>query len=393
MKAHLKKLWFIPRAATEAFLYDNCYLKASALTFYTLLSIVPMLAVGLAIAKGFGYEHTLVNMIHSSFPDDDQLVAQLIIFAKRTIEQSTTGLIAGIGVIALLWTIISLLASVEAAFNDVWKVETGRSYLRKFSDYLAAMIICPILLIVSSSMTVVLTKQVIHATENVELLQTFSPLIFFMLKMIPFILSWALFTFINKTMPNTHVKFSTALLAGMIAGTAYQLIQWGYIHFQFLLSSYGTIYGSFAAVPLFLIWLQLSWVVVLVSAEVAYYSEGHRAQWHLQGIGQISVSAKKLLSVRLVDQVVEAFDLGLAPMTAPELSEKAEIPCDLTRSLLHLLVRGRILSEVSSHDSKERAYLPAKDAKHLTKARIYEALDKDGLSLEELGIPVLSIQE
>ena len=256
--------------AIRGFHGDKCPLQASALTFYSILSVVPVVAMAFGVAKGFGFQKLLEKQLLEKFPGQEEVMMQVVNFALSLLENTKGGMIAGIGVAVLLWTVIKVLSNIERSFNTIWEIKKSRTFGRKFSDYLSIMLISPILVIMSSSVTVFITTQVTLITEKIALLGIFSSLIFFILKLLPYCLVWILFTFIYILMPNTKVNFSSGFIAGVFAGTIFQLAQWAYIYFQVGVAKYNAIYGSFAALPLFLVWLQLSWLIVLLGAEISF---------------------------------------------------------------------------------------------------------------------------
>jgi len=262
-KSFLIKQLRVILLALRGFNEDKCQLRASALTYYSLLSIVPVLAMGFGIAKGFGFDKLLEAQLLGSFAGQEAIIEQVIGFARSLLDNTRGGVVAGAGVAILFWTVIKVLGNIERSFNDIWGIKQARKFGRKFSDYLSVMLICPILIIVSSSITVFITTQVQLITEKMLLLGAISPLISFILKLLPYSMIWILFTFIYIFMPNTKVSFKSGLLAGILAGSIYEIIQWVYITFQVGVVKYNAIYGSFAALPMFLVWLQLSWLIVL----------------------------------------------------------------------------------------------------------------------------------
>lgn len=245
------------KATVEGFSRDLCFLHASALTYYTLLSIVPLLAVAFGIATGFGFETVLEAHLQERFPEHNEVVDYSIKFAYTMLEQTKKGPIAGIGAIVLFWSVIGLLNNIEVSFNEIWKVKTTRSFLRKCGDYLSVIVIAPIFFTISSSLTVYITTQ-LHD---------------YFLHVIPLLLIWMLFSFFYLFIPNRDVPFKYGVSSALISASAFLGLQWSYVYIQILLSRYNAIYGSFAALPLFLIWVQISWLIVLAGAELAYQME------------------------------------------------------------------------------------------------------------------------
>ena len=379
IKAFFIKQLRIALLALRGFNEDKCALRASALTFYSLLSIVPVLAMVFGIAKGFGFEKLLKKEILEKLAAQQDVVIRITDFAHNLLENTKGGLIAGIGVAVLFWTAIKLLGNIESSLNDIWKIKKSRTLLRKFSDYLFIILICPILVIMSSSVTVFITTQVTLITEKVALLGFISPVIFFLLKLLPYVLIWALFTLNFIFMPNTKVNFTSSLIAGILSGTIFQIAQWGYIAFQVGVTRYNAIYGSFAALPLFLIWLQLSWLIVLLGAEFCFAHQNVNMYEYEPDCRQISFSFKKLISLQIAHLLIVNFSKGKDPLNATEISGILEIPIRLVREVLRELAESRILSRTRTEDHAESAFQPALDINMLKIEYIIEALDRRGI--------------
>ncbi|PLX13185.1 MAG: YihY/virulence factor BrkB family protein, partial [Marinilabiliales bacterium] len=249
---------------------DKVSLRSSALTFYSMLSVVPVAAMVIGISIIAGIEKNLINYLNQQFAGHQEILDYIISFAHSFLENTRGGLIAGIGFVILLWSVMKVFSNIESSFNAIWQVRQARNWFRKFSDYIAMLIVAPILLVSSSSATVFISTMLKQLAAESAFVGMLSPLLFFFIKLIPYVLVWLLLTMIFMVMPNTKVSFKSAFVAGIISGTAFVFIQWVYIHFQVGVSKYNAIYGSFAALPLFLIWLQMSWLIVLFGAEISF---------------------------------------------------------------------------------------------------------------------------
>ena len=241
--------------ALRRFNLDKCELRASALTFYSLLSIVPVVAMAFAVAKGFGVEKILGEQLMTKLEGHEEAAEKVIGFAQSMLENTKGGAIAGVGIVVLFWTVIKVLSNIEQSFNDIWGVKTPRTMGRKLADYLSVMMIFPLLMILASSLTVLLTTQLSLMLERLSFLGYLADALIFLIRILPYGVLWLAFTFIYVFMPNTKVELKSALWGGILAGTIYQLVQLAYITFQIGVSKYGAIYGSFAAQPLLLVWL------------------------------------------------------------------------------------------------------------------------------------------
>jgi len=388
-KSLLLKPLMIILLAFRAFDEDKCQLRASALTFYSLLSVVPVMAMAFGIAKGFGFENMLEKVLVEKLPGQEEVVQQIITFAQSMLENTKGGMIAGIGVGVLFWTVIKVLGNIEKSFNDIWGIKKSRSMGRKFSDYLSIMLICPLLFIISSSATVMITSQVSLVMEKISLLGVISPLIFLLLKLLPFAVIWVLFCFIYIFMPNTKVYFKSGLLGGIVAGTIYQFVQWAYIAFQVGVAKYNAIYGSFAALPLFLVWLQISWLVVLFGAEISFARQNLETYEFEPDCLRVSNHFKKLLSVRIAQFIFKGFCKADLPKTADFISHKLEIPIRLVRQILFELVNARVLVETKEEKDKAVGYQPATCIEEMRIKDVIDKLEKQGTD----KIPVAQTDE
>jgi len=389
MKSFFIKQLRIVVLAVRGFDEDKCRLRASALTFFSLLSFAPIIALAFGIAQGFGFEKLLERQLYEKFPGQDKVLGQMVGFAHAMLENTKGGMIAGIGLIILLWTVIKMLGHIERSFNEVWEISEGRSIGRKFSDYLSIILIAPVLVIVSSSMTVFIKTQIEVIAQRVTVIGLISPIIFSAFTLLPYIMIWTLFTFIYIIVPNTKVNFSSGFLAGIVAGTVFQISQLLYISFQVGVAKYNAIYGSFAALPLFLMWLQFSWLIVLFGAEISFAHQNVDTYEFETDFKRISFGYKKLLALLIVHLIVKKFTAGQKPLNAAEISHKLEIPVRLVRQILHELVQSSMLSETRTEDEKTFSFQPACDISDLTIKRIIDAIENYGTN----RLPVAQTQE
>lgn len=249
---------------------NNCMLRASTLTFYTLLAIVPLLATVFGIVKGSGLRQILQRVFAYQTGWQHDLAVPLFAFSSTALADARAGLITGSGVIALFVSVVGMLGVIEEAFNAIWKVDEGRRIARRVADYLSLVMVGTVLLAVSVGVSVFITAYVQFVAQEVPFLVPASRTLMGALNIVPFIVNWFLFSFVYLVMPNTAVPFSAGVIAGIIAGTVFQLVQGLYLGFQVSISHYGAVYGGFAALPLFLVWLQMSWVIVLLGGEFSY---------------------------------------------------------------------------------------------------------------------------
>ncbi|MDD5218091.1 MAG: YihY/virulence factor BrkB family protein [Candidatus Omnitrophica bacterium] len=364
----------------KQFSSDMCSFRASALTFYSLLSIVPVLAMSFGIAKGFGLDKSLREKLLENMQGQEEIFDRIIAFAENLLENARGGIIAGVGLALLFWAVIQVFGNIEASFNDIWGIKKQRSLGRKFADYLSMMLIAPVLYIVASSATVFVTSQVTLITEKIAFLGLVAPLIIMSLKILPYLVFWGLLTYLYIAMPNGKIHFKSALLGGIVAGTLYQIVQWIYIRFQIGVSNAGAIYGSFAALPLFLIWLQMSWRIVLYGAELAFSHQNELTFEFEQDCLNTNYATKKLFSLRIAQLCVSRFAAGMPPLSAEEIAAQLEMPVRLARDLIFHLTESGILITVQGESERDRSYLPARDVADMTVQFVIEQMEKAGTS-------------
>jgi membrane protein len=341
-----------------------------------MISIVPVAAMAFGIAKGFGFEKMLEEQLRDKLAGQEDILANVIQFSHSLLQNTQGGVIAGIGLILLFWSVLQVLGQIENSFNDIWGIKQQRTIGRKFGDYLSLMLICPVLIILSGSVTVFVTTQVTLITEKVALLGDLRFLVFLLLKLLPYTLLWGLFTFLYVFMPNTKVRFSSSLLAGVITGTIYQVLQWLYIRFQIGIASYNAIYGSFAALPLFMAWLQLSWRVVLYGAEISFAHQNVDTYEFEPDARQASHRIKTLLSLQITHHLIRNFIRREKPLTDRDISNQLEIPIRLVNEILFDLVKCRIVSVTDTEG--ERGYQPALDINALSIQYVIDAMEQQG---------------
>lgn len=355
--------------AVQGFLKDNCAMRASALTYYSLLSVIPVTAMAFGIAKGFGLQKLIQKQIiqvaeGANLPED--IVGRVMVFSDSMLETTKGGIIAGVGFILLCWAVIKIIGRVEESFNHIWEVEKPRSLIRKFTDYIAIVLFTPILLVVSSSATVVVSSKVEAIAHRIELLGILAPVLFLVLRCLPYLSIWAMLILNYMIVPNTRVPLRSAILAGVITGTIFHIVQFIYIKFQIGVAHYGAIYGSFAVLPLFIAWVQVSWMVVLFGAEIAVAYE-QRDAFGLRGdFRDLSIASRKLLVLRVFHLMVKRFAAGEPALGPTQIADALEIPVPFVKQILSDLVRVRLAVETTERVNHESTYQPGRTIENIT---------------------------
>ena len=359
---------------------DNLQLQAAGLTFYTMLSVVPIVALAFAISKGFGFEKSLEEELTTALKGHEEVVEQIMTFATRMLENTKGGLLAGIGIVILLWTVMQLLSNVELSFNEIWQVAKGRTWLRKVTDYFVIMLFAPIVVLLAGSITVVISGQLENLVAGYYFLQSIGPFIHFLIRMIPYTLIWLLFTFVYMVMPNTKVSFKSALVAGIIAGTSFQLLEWVYINFQVGVSRYNAIYGSFAALPLFMVWVNTSWLITLIGAEVAYANQYvSEIKNEIDG-DKLSSAQRHIIALMMMRYISVRFENGEDAPSGKELSKALALPYGVTARVLDLMIEAKLIYEVGGDDKENTGFLPHRSIDKVFISDVVAALNQVGFT-------------
>ena len=269
MKEHLKKIYRIVFLTIRFFTAKRVMTQASALTYSTLLAIVPILAVVFAIARGFGYNKYIELWFLDTLSSQPQAAEAIVGVVNGYLIHTQSGLFLGIGLIFMLYTVLMLMNNVEETFNQIWQVSNSRPIIRSFTNYLAMFLLFPIFVIITTGLSVFMAT-IANSLKGSEVL---GPAVHTLLDYSPYLLLSLLFIGLYVYMPNTKVKVSCAVVPGILAGVAMHLLQMFYIHSQIWVTGYNAIYGSFAALPLFMLWVQISWTICLFGAQLTYTNQ------------------------------------------------------------------------------------------------------------------------
>ena len=370
---NIRRLVSVIRITAKHFLDDELQLRASALTYNTLLAIVPILALLIAIAGGFGFEKIIESQILESFPAQRDTLSTAFQFVDNYLKFSRSGVIIGIGVVFLLWSVISLLSNIELTMNKIWQAKE-RSLYHKINDYTSLFIILPILMILSSGTSVLITTFLKDAEETLGFI---TPLIYKLLELSPYFFTIIFFTVAYMLIPNTKVKFKYALTAGIICGIAFQIFQFVYLNGQIWVSKYNAIYGSFAFLPLLLLWMQLSWLIflfgVLLSFSMQTADYGNEDK-----LKKISSQYYDFILLIISCVIVQRFDKGLPPLTLQNISKSYNIPIRVTKLIINKLLDAGIIIETLNDDERVPSYQPAFDISKLTVGMLLNRVDEEG---------------
>ena len=352
--------------------------RSAALTFYTLMSLVPVVALVFAVVKGFGLAEGLEQNLYEVLPQSPEVIDYVVGFAQKALARTQGGWVALVGVLTLFWAVIKGFGSIEDAFNNIWEVRSTRSAARKYGDYIAVVVVAPILWVISSSMGNYAAEILgVAGSPALEVLSRAGSLV----------VAWVMFTFIYVVLPSTKVRFTAALTAGVVAGTAFVLFQWGYVYLQRWMTSYNAIYGSFAALPLFLLWMQISWEILLLGGELSFaYQNVARFDEERESL-LVSYDCRRKLMVGVMLLVSRAFRDGRGAVSFSEIRDRLDVPTRIMNNILYTLVQARMLNEIRTEGTDyDLEYAPARDISTLRVYDILSAVDSHGFGRDTIDM-------
>lgn len=358
-----KQIVNILRTLWDDFTTKRVINAASTLTYSTLLAIVPVVAVIFAIARGFGYNRYIETWFRSTLDSQPQVAEVIIGFVNSYLVHTKSGIVFGVGLMFMLWTVIMLTRNIEQVFNDIWGVYHQRSIMRTFTDYLAMFFILPILIIVISGIMLFMTSisSVVNETYMI------GPVLKFLIDALPSVMLAGIISILYVFMPNTHVRWRNVILPAIFAALLMQMLQQFYIHSQLWVSSYNAIYGSFAALPLFMLWLQFSWTIILVGAELTYTKQN--LEYFSHGISKTELSHRHrlMLCCIIAGRICKRFKEGGRPYNLMELKQMTSLPTRIITDLIYDMQNAGILVELNP-DGKdnESEWIPSESVENIT---------------------------
>ncbi len=360
--------------SVRGFFNDALNIRASALAFSLLFAMVPIMALILAIARGFGFEDVIEGWLGSSTIGGTDVVPIIMEFVQRYLETARGGVFLGIGIVILLFSVYMFFQQAESAINSIWQVKKSRSFARQFTTYFSVLLIMPILIVLTSGFSIFLNS-------TLSKMGLLNPAVETLLRTVPLVGVWISFTLIYLIVPNTKVHFGNACISGIIAGTAFQLFQLLYVWGQVYLSRYNAVYGSFAAIPLLLLWLQISSLIILAGAEIAFLTQNIRNFDYEVDTKNISRRYKDYIGLYIVYMAIKRFEREQPAITVKDIIAENHLPIRLVSRLLDRLVDAGLLIEVYTDGDDDRAYQPAVDINKMTIGLYITRLESYGSEL------------
>jgi len=370
----IRTIVLVARGFTSKNLND----KAKSLTYSLIFAIVPILAMIVAVAKGFGVADVIEQQLNKSFLGETNLVPTIMEMVQRYLETAQGGLFIGIGIIILLWAVYSFFQSVETAFNKIWNVKNSRSILHQAATYIAILVLIPVLIVCSAGINIfVLTT--VESTIHIEALHDF--LRTSGVKFLQFVMCWLLFTIMYLAIPNTKVRFMSALIPGVLMGTGFQLLQMLSVYLIALLSRTSIVYGAFASIPILMTWLQYTSLLILIGAEMSYAIQNNEQFEYEQDLNTMSRRYKDFIMLYLLSIIIKRFENDEVPLTAHELAIRDHLPIRLVNQLLSRMTETGILREVYVEEKEEKTYQPALDSHKISVGMVIHRIDMQGTEL------------
>ncbi len=359
--------------SVRSFLDRSLQMKSAALTYSSVLALVPAIALLLAIGRGFGFQDSISDSLYQYFPAQHKVLETAMSFVDSYLKEANNGIFVGIGVVVLLWTLISLLSTIEEAFNSIWDIKKDRTLYQKITDYIAICLLVPVLMACSSGMSIFMSTMV----QNNIALRIFTPVLNVALELSPLILAWFAFTLSYFLIPNTKVQFRYAAVAGAICAVGFQIMQLLFVNGQIYVSKYNAIYGSFAFLPLLLIWMQLSWLILLFGCVLSYSLQNIFAFNFLGDVSTVSPDYKRKVLLVITAAIFQRFHRHQTPLDRNALSSLYDIPIRMVGEFTYTLHNAGLIYFVALQNDSQ-GFTPAIEADKLSVGELFRKIDAQG---------------
>ena len=352
-----RRLATVIRIAAENFINNNDLLWASALTYTVTLSIVPILALAFSVLKGLGGTERMQPLIERYLALGSQQTAEDLMHLIGNVNAATLGSVGGA---ALLLTVISTLGTIENAFNTIWQVPAGRSYLRKFTDYLSVVFTIPLVLVAAATLTASLTKDL----QSWHLLTL----------VLPSLILWIGFFFLFVFFPYTRVRLRSAALGSFVTAALFQIVQWAYINFWVGMSSYKAIYGALATIPVLLLWIYVGWIIVLFGVEICFAEQRGTTRYD---IVPRSLNFTRYAALLALLRMAERFSNKHQTVTLETLASELRMrPAELEPLIEGLKQTGLVIESMGDHKPSQGLFLTV-DPAQVKLSEAFRGLEMD----------------
>lgn len=338
------------------FIQNLVKLQAMALAFKTLLSLAPLLAVVFSLLKAFGVHNRLEPALAEALAPLGDKGAEITVHLIGFVNKMSAGALGSVGLVTLFITVLSLMGTIEEAFNHIWRVKSPRKLARRFSDYLSAILVGPILVFAAVTITATLQNNAI--VQSLLSLQALGAVILFLLRLVPYITLWGAFTFVYMFIPNTHVRLRSAVVGGLVAAVLWQTVGWGFAVFVASSTRYYVIYSSFAILLLFLLWLHIGWLIVLLGAQVAYaHQHIHFYLGDRELLAQTPAGREKL-ALHLMLLIGKNFYHGRDPLNVAGIAAQLRLPAGIVKEFMVMFADLKLVLPLAEEDTYVLARAP-----------------------------------
>jgi len=358
----------------RGFFEGKIQMKASALTYYSVFALIPMLAFVFGMARGFGFDGAIINFFVEEYPKQGENIKYVFGLVESYLTYAKGGVFVGIGIIFLLWSILNVFTQIEDSFNEIWRVKKSRTFVRKFTDFFSLLILIPSMIAISSGISFYFKHFILYLNDAYII----SPALKILLALLPYAVAWLIFTLIYVIVPNTKVRFSKAAIAGLIAGVAFLAFQALYVWGQKWMTSYNAVYGSLAAIPLLLLFVQITWSIVLFGAELSYAGQSVRSFEYEKDVKTISRRYYEFVMLALARIIIKRFENGEESLSSEKLAITYKLPIRLVSVITERLCRAGIIVETAGNSEKETTFQPAIDINKITVACFFNKIDTKG---------------
>ena len=356
----------VVKKALESYGRANSGLWVTSLCFYTILSLVPIFAILFSLGTWLGVADYFLVKLRDYSPLNEESINLLITFAQNFLENTRTGILAGIGFLFLGWTLISMFSIIEKAFNDIWRVEKSRMFLRKITDYISFFILFPTLLVISSGVVKIIADKV--GLENIALS--------ILIKLIPFLTLLFFFTTMYMLIPNTKFRFIPVFIAAVFISLFFSGFPSLFILLQGMVNTYNKIYGSFSVIFIFLFWLKLMWFFIILGAHLCYFLQNRELHLFTKSVEDVNFKIKEYTAVILMKELVERYLNSLTPLTINEIIKKYGIPYEVIKYILNVFIENELVGEIGEKDDK--SYVIIKNVDGISFKTVFKSLENFG---------------
>lgn len=375
-KEHFEKQILLVITVYKDYNDSHTKLWTAALTYYSILAVIPVIALTLGITKGFGIDNLFEEKMYSFFPESQEVASVIIEMSKNLLDSTKGSILTGVGVVILLWTILKLLLMLENSFNRMWKVKRDRSLVRRIIDYVAIVFLGPIFFAIVLASISLLT----HNLRNLSTDFSYRFLVSIFINLTGFLIIILLFTCIYIIIPNTKVKFKPALVAGITTTIMFFILKYVFFHVQTSISKYNTIYGSLSFIPIFLIWVRYIWMSILVGAQISFSSQNLEKYSVTRNVEQMPMKLKKELSILIIYFISKNFHEAGGPYSGRDLAKILHVEAPIIRDVLNNLEDIEIINEVVTESDDDR-YQISIDPGILTFEMLLNKLETKNLDL------------